>query len=260
MRILYCDCFSGASGDMILGALLDCGIEFEAFKKELDKLKVEGYSIEVSRTAKNGISAMDVNVILEEHDHHHDHEHENEHHGHHEHRNLEDIEDIIDKSELSSNVKDTSKRIFKKLALAEAKVHGKTVHEIHFHEVGAVDSIIDIVGASICFDMLKIDKFIASPVNTGMGFVKCQHGIIPVPGPAAIELLKGFPIYSMDINTELITPTGAAILSTLCESFGPIPSMVIENTGYGAGKKNLDIPNLIRLIIGDEKKKMTAHG
>lgn len=255
MRVLYFDCFSGISGDMVLGALLDSGIDVEVFKNELQKLHIDGYNIETSRVVKNGISGMDVNVILEEHHHDHGHDHENHHHDH---RNLSDIENIIDCSELDKNVKDISKRIFKKLAEAEAKVHGKPVEEVYFHEVGAVDSIVDIVGTAICVDILKIERFMASPVNTGMGFVRCQHGIIPVPGPATIELLRGLPVYSMDINTELVTPTGAAILSSLCDSFGPIPPMVVLNTGYGAGKKDMEIPNLLRVIIGDEKKKMTT--
>ncbi|KPU45901.1 hypothetical protein OXPF_03690 [Oxobacter pfennigii] len=320
MRTLYFDCFSGISGDMTLGALIDCGINIEDFKKELAKLNIGGYTLEFSRAAKNSIEGTDVDVILHEHGHyeyehahdhdHHSHEHEAEHshdhshehvhshdnhshdhghshtheehnHGHehngefhthehahdaydHEHshnghthshnRNLGDIEKIIDDSTISPRAKQISKDIFKKLAVAEAKIHGKPVEEVHFHEVGAVDSIVDIVGCAICIDMLDIEAFAASPVNTGMGFVKSQHGIIPVPGPAALELLKGVPIYSRDIKTELVTPTGAAIISTLCTDFGPIPNMVVEKTGYGTGKKDLEIPNLLRVIIGDVKK------
>lgn len=254
MRVLYFDCFAGISGDMTLGALIDCGIDVESFKSELGKLHLHGYSLDIKKSIKNGITGTDVNVILEEHDHDDGHDH---HDMHHHHRNLKDIEDIINNSELDDKIKETSIRIFRKLAEAEAKIHGKSIEDIHFHEVGAVDSIVDIVGAAICVHMLKIDKFIASPVNTGMGFVKCQHGIIPVPGPAAVELLKGAPVYSLDINTELVTPTGAAIISTLCESFGLIPPMTVENTGYGCGKKELEIPNLLRVIIGDEKKKLT---
>jgi uncharacterized protein (TIGR00299 family) protein len=174
---------------------------------------------------------------------------------HHGHRNLMDIEHIIGSSRLNDNIKEISRGIFRKLAQAEAKIHGRPVEEVHFHEVGAVDSIVDIVGASICIDMLKIDLFQCSPINTGMGFVKCQHGIIPVPGPAALELLKGIPIYSEDINTELVTPTGAAIISYLCSNFGPIPLITMERTGYGAGKKELEIPNMLRVIIGEADKK-----
>jgi uncharacterized protein (TIGR00299 family) protein len=261
MRVLYFDCFSGISGDMVLGALIDCGVDVDAFKNELGKLNLDGYSLNIKRAMKNGISGVDVDVVLEDHDHceHHDDHEESHHEHHHHHRNLSDIISIIEKSGLSERVKDISKLIFTKLANAEAKIHGKTVEEVHFHEVGAVDSIVDIVGAALCVDLLGIDKFVSSPVNTGMGFVKCQHGIIPVPGPAAVELLKGVPVYSLDINTELVTPTGAAIISTLCQSFGPIPNMIVESTGYGCGKKDLEIPNLLRVIIGNEKKKLIQY-
>lgn len=268
MRVLYFDCFSGISGDMTLGALIDCGVDCEKFKRELAKLNIDGYEIDITRGMKNGISGTDVNVILEvDHDgnDHHDndgndeHNHEDHHHEHgmhsHAHRNLSDIEKIIDDSSLSVKVKELSKLMFKKVAVSEAKIHGKSMEEIHFHEVGAVDSIIDIVGTAICIEELKIDKFVSSPVNTGMGFVKCQHGIIPVPGPAALEMLKGVPVYSMDINTELVTPTGAAIISTLCSEFGPLPRMVVERCGYGCGKKDIEIPNLLRVVIGEDKKK-----
>lgn len=266
MRVLYFDCFSGISGDMTLGALIDCGIDGEKFKKELSKLNIGGYGIEITKGMKNGISGTDVKVLLdsdewhhhnhEDHDHHSDEGHNHSHEDHdHVHRNLSDIEKIIDDSTLNDNVKKISKRMFQKVAAAEAKIHGKGVEEVHFHEVGAVDSIVDIVGTAICVDELKIDKFISSPVNTGMGFVKCQHGIIPVPGPAALEMLKGAPVYSMDINTELVTPTGAAIISTLCSEFGPLPHMVIERCGYGCGKKDIEIPNLLRVVIGEDKKK-----
>lgn len=268
MRVLYFDCFSGISGDMTLGALIDCGVDCEKFKKELAKLNIDGYEIDITRGMKNGISGTDVNVILEiDHDgnDHHDndgndeHNHEDHHHEHgmhsHAHRNLSDIEKIIDDSSLSVKVKELSRLMFKKVAVSEAKIHGKSMEEVHFHEVGAVDSIIDIVGTAICIEELKIDKFISSPVNTGMGFVKCQHGIIPVPGPAALEMLKGVPVYSMDINTELVTPTGAAIISTLCSEFGPLPRMVVERCGYGCGKKDIEIPNLLRVVIGEDKKK-----
>lgn len=251
MRILYFDCFSGISGDMTLGALINCGIDPEEFKRQLDKLQIEGYEIKIANAMKNGISGTDVDVILKDREYIHDHDG----HSHHHHRNLGDIEHILDHSSLNEKVKSISKKIFRKLAYAEAKIHGKTVEEVHFHEVGAVDSIVDIVGTAICIDMLKIDRFAASPVNTGMGFVKCQHGIIPVPGPAALELLKGVPVYSTDTNTELVTPTGAAIISSLCESFGPIPAMVVESIGYGAGKKELEIPNYLRVIIGEDRRK-----
>ncbi len=247
MSILYFDCFSGISGDMVLGALIDCGIDYEIFKGELAKLNISGYNIEIKKSSKNGITGTDVNVQLEKCEH-----------GEHQHRNISDIEGIINKSGITENAKDISKKIFRKLAEAEGKVHGKGVEEVHFHEVGAVDSIVDIVGCAICIDILHIDSFACSMLNVGRGFVKCQHGIIPVPGPAVVELLRGIPVFSLDINTELVTPTGAAIVSTLCTDFGPIPQMVIEKAGYGLGKKNLEIPNLLRIIIGDVKKKPIA--
>lgn len=240
MRTLYFDCFSGISGDMVLGALIDCGVGSEELKKELDKLNIDGYSIEIKNTMKNGISGTDVNVIIEEQCTH---------------RNFKDIENIINNSDLNKNVKELSILIFKKIAIAESKIHGKTIEEVHYHEVGAIDSIVDIVGAAICFDILKVDRFVASSVNTGTGFVKCQHGIIPVPAPATLEILKGVPIYSLDINTELVTPTGAAILASVCTEYGPLPKLTIEKTGYGCGKKELEIPNILRVIIGEEKKK-----
>lgn len=249
MRILYFDCFSGISGDMTLGALIDCGVDGEALRAELKKLGVDGYSLEITRKQKNGIEGCDVDVRAEE-DHCGDG-------GRHCHRNLRDIKGIIDRSSLSDNVKSLSERMFGKLARAEAKIHGVGVDDVHFHEVGAVDSIIDMVGASICVDMLHIDKFVSSSVNTGMGFVRCQHGIIPVPAPATVELLKGVSVHSSNIDSELVTPTGAAIVSTLCSEFGPIPEMTIEETGYGCGKRDLEIPNLLRVLVGDEKKKIS---
>jgi len=249
MRIMYFDCFSGVSGDMTLGALIDCGADGEFLKGELEKLHITGYKIEIKNSIKNGICGTDVNVILEKCE-----EHEEGHHN--SHRNLMEIEKIINNSQLNENVKDMSKKIFRKLAESEAKIHGRPIEEVHFHEVGAVDSIVDIVGTAICIDYLKIDKFVCSPVNTGMGFVECQHGLIPVPGPATIELLKGMPVFSSDIKCELVTPTGAAIVSTLCSEYGPLPSMVVEKVGYGCGKKELEIPNLLRVVIGEDKKKL----
>lgn len=254
MRILYFDCFSGISGDMVLGALIDCGIDVQLFLNEIKKLDIEGYRIEIAHSSKNGIGGTDVNVILDEEKNAHSDHHDKNDHNHHDHRNLKDITYIIENSELAQSVKDMSIKIFNRIAEAEAKIHCKDIDEVHFHEVGAVDSIIDIVGASICINLLHIDKMVSSAVNTGYGFVNCQHGIIPVPAPATVELLKGIPVYSLDIKTELVTPTGAAILSTLCSSFGPIPDMTVEKAGYGLGKKDLEIPNLLRVIIGDQKK------
>jgi uncharacterized protein (TIGR00299 family) protein len=201
-----------------------------------------------------------------EHEHHHEHEHEydydhrhgdNHQHGHG--RNLSDIKQIIDGSELSQGVKKKSKDIFVNLAQAEAKIHGQPLDEIHFHEVGAVDAIVDIVGSVIGLDLLGVEKVFASRIHTGNGFVGCDHGQMPVPAPATMELLNNIPIYSKGIEAEMVTPTGAAIITTLAEDFGPRPEMEIVNTGYGAGSWDLPIPNLLRINMGQiyrQKKKL----
>ena len=240
MKIAYFDCFAGASGDMIVGALIDAGVDFDFLKKELKKLHLHGYKLRATKTAKSGLAAVKFDVELPED------------HGHH-HRNLEDIVNIIDASGLSKSVKDKSKAIFLRLAEAEAKVHGCPVDEIHFHEVGAVDAILDIVGAVIGLDALKAGEVRVSKLHLGSGFVDCAHGRLPVPPPAVVELLKGVPAYSSDVKGELVTPTGAAILSTLASGFGPFPDMRIEKTGYGAGFKKLSIPNVLRLVVGESE-------
>lgn len=260
MRILYLDCFAGISGDMTLGAFLDLGVKEETLLTGLKKLNVDGYHIEISKKAKNGIMGTDVKVILEEDDHHHDH-HNHSHlehaHYHHEHRNLKDIEKILDESDLDQNVKELSKKIFAKVAQAEGKIHGKPIDQVHFHEVGAVDSIVDIVGAAICFCSLNVDKVISSPLHTGTGFVKCQHGNIPVPAPATLEIFREnkVPFKGMEISKELVTPTGAAIVATITDEYGSIPEMEAISIGYGVGKRDLEIANLLRMVIGETKKK-----
>jgi pyridinium-3,5-bisthiocarboxylic acid mononucleotide nickel chelatase len=250
MKIAYFDCFAGASGDMIVGALIDAGVDFEFLKKELKKLRLSGYRLRASKTSKSGLAAVKFDVELTE-DHDSDHNHGRGHGRHH--RNLEDIVNIIDGSGLSRSVKEKSKAVFGRLAVAEAKVHGCAVDEIHFHEVGAVDAIIDIVGAVIGLDALKAGEIRASRLHLGSGFVDCAHGRLPVPPPAVVELLKGVPAYSTDVKGELVTPTGAAILSTLAAGFGAFPDMRIEKTGYGAGFKDLSMPNVLRLVIGESE-------
>lgn len=250
-KILYFDCFSGISGDMTIGALLDLGIDQEQFIKELKKLNIDGYEIEIKKAQKKGISGTDFNVILTHH--HHDHHH-HEHH-HHEHRNLHDVEHIIDHSALENSIKELSKRIFRLVAEAEAKVHGKSLEEVHFHEVGAIDSIIDIVGTAICIHMLDIAEIHSSPLHVGSGFVECAHGIIPIPAPATLEILKNVPIYNNGIKKELVTPTGAAIIKALSSDFGDIPPMVVEDIGYGLGKRDLSIPNMLRVYMGVKKNR-----
>lgn len=196
------------------------------------------------------------------HEHSHDQNHnhdENAHHheAHHQHlhRNLYDVEKIIDDSELSQNVKDLSKKIFNYVAVAEAKVHGKAISEVHFHEVGAIDSIVDIIGTAICVDSLNIDKIVVSKLHVGMGFVKCQHGLMPIPAPATLEIIKNgkIPVYSKGIEGELVTPTGAAIVAALADEFGNQPDMEIEKIGYGSGFKDFEVPNMLRLTLGKKK-------
>jgi uncharacterized protein (TIGR00299 family) protein len=275
LKILYFDCFSGISGDMCLGALLDLGIDSEVFKGELDKLHLEGYEIVVERTNRKGISGTDVNIIVEErtpkhnepaddhdhgsgpvHAHHHlegagaEHFHERTHH--HDARNLMDIEKLIDASGLSEKVKEFSKTVFHEIARAEAKVHGKPLQEVHFHEVGAVDSIVDIVGTAICLDLIGAEKVFASHLHDGSGFVECQHGVIPVPVPAVMEMLSGSGIVveSESVKTELITPTGMGLIKCLAQEFGNMPKMRIDKVGYGFGKRETGRLNALRIVQG----------
>lgn len=240
MKILYFDCFSGISGDMTLGALLDLGIDKDLFISELKKLNIGGWEIEFSNSIKNGIGANHVEVILE-------HKH------HHEHRNLLDINTIIEKSNITSNAKNISKAIFLRLAQAEAKIHNSTIEKVHFHEVGAVDSIIDIVGTAICLDILAPDAIYSSVINDGYGFINCQHGVIPVPVPATMEILSkaNAKFKQIDIEGELVTPTGAAIISEIAKSYANPPTFKPIKTGYGAGKKDFTIPNVLRVILGE---------
>lgn len=272
----YFDIFSGISGNMVLGALLDLGLDYEEWKEELKKLGLEGeYNLINEKTEKNGIEGRYFQVELVDnkaqgHNHHshehHDHDHEHSDHDHsgdghsHEHshsygRNLEDINNIIDNSAFSSNVKEKAKAIFLNLAKAEAKIHGEDINEIHFHEVGAVDAIIDIVGSVLGLEMLGIDKIYSSKLHIGTGFVNCDHGKMPVPAPATMELLEGLPVYSIGIEAEMVTPTGAAIISTLAESFGERKEMKIIKSGYGAGSRDLPIPNLLRVNLIEEVEK-----
>ena len=245
MRTLYLDCFAGISGDMTLGAFLDLGVKQETLLEGLKKLKADGYRIEISRKAKNGIMGTDVNVILEDHDHSHDH-------------NLNSIQILINESDLDEKVKKLSKAIFAKVAQAESKIHGKPIEEIHFHEIGAIDSIVDIVGAAICLNDLNVDKVISSSLHTGTGFVHCQHGIIPVPAPATLEILREakVPFYSTDIPKELVTPTGAAIVATIADEFGPMPEAEAMAVGYGLGKRDLKVANLLRMVLMESKKNI----
>jgi hypothetical protein len=236
VRILYLDCFSGISGNMVLGALIDLGLPEENLRATLAKLPVSGYQLIINKVQKQGINATYVDV-RPAHQHHH--------------RHLPDIYRIIDNSALEQQVKVDAKKVFLRLAEAEAKVHGTTVDRIHFHEVGAVDAIVDIVGAVYGLRYLGIEKIITSPLKTGTGYVKCSHGRMPVPAPATAELLRGIPYESGDIQKELVTPTGAALLAALAEAGGGMPrDFISETIGYGAGTWDLDIPNVLRAVIG----------
>jgi len=253
MKTLYFDCFSGISGDMTLAALVDLGVDKELLISELKKLNVSGWKMEFSEVAKHGIRANQVDVILDEPEHPHFHLHHLFGKHEHVHRNMADIASLIDDSSISIKAKELAKRIFMRLAVAEASVHGTTPDKVHFHEVGAVDSIIDIVGAAICIDILSPDRICASVLHDGHGFTKCQHGVIPVPVPAVTEMLaaRGVNFQQLDIEGELMTPTGGAIVLEVSESFGTMPEMKVTKTGYGAGKKDFSIPNVLRALWGE---------
>lgn len=242
MKILYYDCFSGISGDMNLGAMVDLGVDGDYLVRELSKLELDGeYKIEIKKGVKNGLSGTKVDVILPSHEHGHSH------------RNLKDIEEIINKSGLSAGVKNRSLAMFRQIAQAEAQVHGEPIDQVHFHEVGAIDSIVDLVGAAIALDYLSVDKIMASPVQVGGGFVKCAHGVIPVPAPATVEILKGIPIRAGLVQFETTTPTGAAILAANAAEFTDKTEFVIEKVGYGLGSRDLDIPNVLRVYLGERE-------
>ena len=257
MKTLYFDCFSGISGDMTIGALLDLGLDLEYLRAELRKLPVEGYELQSSRVVRANISAMKFDVVVENgiHDHGHEHHHDahHDHHGHH-HRASE-ILSMIRQSRLNANAKRIAADIFTKLAISEGRVHHIPPEDVEFHEVGAVDSIVDTVGAAIGFDALAVERFICSPINVGSGFIHCQHGVYPVPTPATADLLRQATIYSKHATTELVTPTGAAILAAVVGEFGPLSGVSIEQIGYGAGTKQFqDFPNCLRLMVCSERK------
>lgn len=239
MKTAYFDCFSGASGDMILGAMFDAGLAVERLAAELEKLHLSHFRIAARKVQKMGIGGTQAVVEIDQ-----------DHHGHH-HRGLPDIIQILQESELGETLKEKCAAVFQRLAEAEARVHRRPVDSIHFHEVGAMDAIIDVVGAVAGLDSLAIENIICSPLNLGSGTVICAHGTLPVPAPATAELVKDVPVYSSGVTGELLTPTGAAILTTLCSGFGPLPPMKIEQIGYGAGESDPGIPNLLRLMIGE---------
>ena len=297
MRTLYLDCFAGISGDMTIGALLDCGLDFEFLKRELAKLKLEGYELSLERVDRSGISAAKFGVHVHAHhhehfhEHHHDHthshahnpihdpshehshshshtpEHSHEHHHHdhahahahshepqhhHEHRSLSTIKQMIAASDLSETIRQRATAIFERIGEAEAKIHGMPIESVHFHEVGAVDSIVDVVGACIGLEALGVERIIASPLHVGSGTFNCDHGTYPVPGPATTEILRGAPIYAKEIQGELVTPTGAAIVAEVAAEYGPLPLMRVERVGYGAGTRTYPkFPNVLRAVLGE---------
>lgn len=252
MKILYYDCFCGISGDMNLAALIDLGVPKEYLMEELSKVNLNSeYEMKIERSVKLGITGTRVDVKLNESSHgEEEHGHDHYHH----HRKLKDIEKIINSSHLSDKVKNISLGMFMKIAEAEAKIHGKSLCEVHFHEVGAIDSIVDLVGAAICIDYLKVDRIIASPVQVGGGFVECSHGIIPVPAPATTEILKNIPISTGIVQFETTTPTGAAILAVNVEEFTSKIDFSIEKIGYGIGHRDLEIPNVLRVYLGEQER------
>jgi len=235
MRIAYFDCFSGASGDMILGSLIDAGLSARRLREELRKLRIPTIHLKVKKVLKAGISATQVIVGGKEKRSH---------------RNLREILRIVERSSVEPDVKKKSEEIFKRIASVESKIHQTPMEEIHFHELGGLDSIVDIVGSVWGLRELGIERIHVSKVNVGAGFVKCEHGVLPVPAPATLSLMEGKPIYSSGVERELLTPTGAAILTTLGSEFGPIPPIHVEKIGCGAGRDDLPHPNLLRLIIG----------
>lgn len=241
-KILYFDIIIGISGDMTLSTLLNLGVPKEIFLEELSKLNLnDEFEIEINDKFENGIKGTNVNVITKEN---------------HVHRNLIDIYDIIEHSSLNDDIKENAKKIFIEVAKAEAKVHGTTIDKIHFHEVGAIDSIVDIVGSCILIDLLCVDKIYATKIPLGSGFVKCAHGVIPVPAPAVAEILKDVPVKFNNVTGECTTPTGAAIIKTMCDEFVDEIEFETKQIGYGIGYKKFEAPNILRTFIGVKKNKI----
>jgi hypothetical protein len=266
MKTLYLDIFSGLSGDMFLGALMDLGVDAHQFEHELEKLRLDGYHLHISRREKSGIAGTKFDVHLADehahkhgpshsnHDHGHSHSHEHEHHHHDENRTLGEIKQLISQSSLSDWVKEKSIAVFLRIADAEGKIHGKPPEQVHFHEVGAVDSIVDIVGASIALEMLGKPRVLAAPVVEGIGWIDCAHGRFPIPAPATLAILgaRGVAITQCDEPHELVTPTGAALLAEFAESFGPMHGLVAEKIGFGLGtRENKTRPNVLRAVLAE---------
>ena len=240
-RVIYFDCFSGISGDMILGSLVDLGVDVKLIRKELKKINLKGYKLTSHQVKRNGIMGTKVNVVIDP-----SIQKRNQA------RSFTDIKKLIVKSSLSENVKTDSIEIFRRIGTVEAKIHGTSLDKIHFHEIGAIDSIVDIVGGAICMSLLNIDMVFSSALNTGEGLINCEHGTIPIPAPATLKLLEGIPCYSSGTKNELTTPTGAAFIGYYGSKFGSLPKMNIMKSGYGAGSHEIkEIPNLLRVVLGE---------
>jgi len=237
MKIAYFDCIAGASGDMILGALLDAGLSEEILRERLAALHLADFDLHCRQVSKNGFSATKVDVLVKEDVPH---------------RHLPDILTVVKNSDLSPAIKQQATAIFNRLGEVEAGIHGTTLNHVHLHELGGVDTIVDVVGALVGLEALGIEKVYASPLPLGRGFVKGAHGQIPLPAPATVGLLAGVPVVGSDLDVELVTPTGAALLSSLAVQFGPIPAMTLTGSGFGAGGRDLPIPNVLRLLIGEQ--------
>ena len=239
MKLLYLDCFAGISGDMLLGALIDLGVPENVLSRELAKLTLHGYSIATQRVVKQNITAVKFDCHDE--------------HQHHQHRGFTEIAGMITDSALAEPVKRRAVSVFRRLGEAEAKIHGVPLEQIHFHEIGAVDSIVDIVGTCIAMEFLGVTEVQASPLPCGSGFIETAHGKFPVPAPATLELLRNVPIVPSDVQAELVTPTGAALLAEFCSRYGVRPALVVEKIGYGAGTRDLPgLPNVLRAVLGHE--------
>ena len=273
-KTLYLECYSGISGDMTVASLLDLGVDHDLLLNALNSLNLEGYEIQISRVLKAGIDACDFNVILdkshENHDHdmkylhghpHHDHNHhhDHDHHHPHEHRNLENIQAIINSSGISHRAKHIALKIFQVIAEAECKAHNKPLDEVHFHEVGAVDSIVDIVAIAVCLDALDIEEVIVSELYEGQGTVRCQHGILPIPVPAVANIVSayGLPLHIMDIQGEFVTPTGAAIVAAICTGHKLPKHFRLLKTGIGAGKRNYEKASILRAMLIEDLDKVS---
>jgi pyridinium-3,5-bisthiocarboxylic acid mononucleotide nickel chelatase len=235
MRIAYFDCFSGISGDMLVGSLIDAGLDFDELENEIKKLGLESVEIKADKIVKQNIASTRFSVLYEDQKHH---------------RHLQDLNAMVDNASVDEDIKEKAKEVFMKIAVAEAKIHNMPLDKVHFHEIGAVDTIVDVVAALTGLRKLGVEKVFCSRLNVGSGFVTFSHGKFPVPAPATAEILKDVPVYSTGSKGELVTPTGAAIITALADGFGDMPSIKVESIGYGAGTKDFEHPNVLRLYLG----------